>query len=83
MSVQHWDLRPNGDLAVHPCLGFETATAQLTGLVRLIYAENEQQFESGGVALQLAMTPVQLRSLSQGLLKMATAIEAQPLGTKQ
>lgn len=81
--MRDWDTRPNGDIAVHPTLGWQTAIASLNGLLRIQYAENEQQFESGGVALQLAMTPVQLRMLSQDLLRMAEKIDAQHLGTKQ
>lgn len=83
MDLKRWDLRPDGNLAVQPLLAFETATAQMTGLVRLQYAENEAQFAAGGIAVQLAMTPVQLRDLAAGLLRVAEAIEAQPLGTRQ
>lgn len=83
MALNGWDTRPNGDIAVVQTLGWQTAIMPLNGLIRLNYAETEQQFESGGVALQLVLTPVQLRQLSADLLKMAELIDAQNLGTPQ
>ena len=83
MALNGWDTRPNGDIAVAPTLGWQTAIMPLNGLLRVRYAETEQQFESGGVALQLVLTPVQLRQLSADLLNMAERIDAQNLGTEQ
>lgn len=83
MALDGWDLRENGDIAVSPTLGWQTAVMPLNGLLRLNYAENEQQYESGGVALQLVLTPVQLRQLSADLLHMAERVDAQNLGTAQ
>ena len=83
MPFEDWDKRPNGDVAVHPFLGWETAVTPLAGLVRLQYAEDEAQFEAGGIGLQLTMTPIQLRSLSEALLRMADKIEAPHSGPMQ
>ena len=81
--MKDWDRQPDGNLAIFPVVGWDSAIAQMIGLLRLRYARSEQEFESGGVPVQVHMTPVQLRKLSQDLSQMADRIDAQNLGTKQ
>ncbi len=81
--MKDWDKSPSGNLIAHQVLGWDNAIAQMIGLLRLRYARSEWEFESGGIALQLHLTPIQLRILSQDLLQMADRIDAQNLGTKQ
>ena len=83
MAIEDWDTDDSGNLAVYPVVGWDTAIAQMIGLVRLRYARSETEFESGGVPVQVHLTPVQLRTLSQDLAQMADRIDAQNLGTRQ
>lgn len=85
MSIDHWDKLPNGNIETFPFLGLETAPTATFGLVRLRFATTEAQFESGQhEALQLTMTPVQLRQASAALLRMAEHIEGMvPAGPTQ
>lgn len=78
-----WDTLPNGNLAIYPVVGWDSAIGQMIGLLRLCYARSETEFESGGVPIQIHLTPVQLRMLSQDLSNMADRIDAQNLGTRQ
>ncbi len=84
-GLGHWDLRPNGNLLIGPALGWDTAIAPMTGMLRLRYAHSEEQFETGGVAVQVVLTAVQARMLSEDLRKMADTLDADNLseGTKQ
>jgi hypothetical protein len=84
-GLSHWDLRPNGNLLIGPAIGWETAIAPMTGMLRLRYAHSEEQFETGGVAVQVVLTAVQARMLSEDLRKMADTLDADNLseGTKQ
>lgn len=81
--MKDWDRLPDGKISTYPALGWDTAILQMIGLLRLRYARSESEFEAGGVNLQVHMTPVQLRQLSQDLLRMADRIDAQNLGTRQ
>lgn len=81
--MKDWDLDQQGNLQVYPVIGWNTATAQMIGLLRLHYARSETEFEGGGVALQVHLTPVQLRQLSRDLQRMADHIDEQNLGTPQ
>lgn len=84
-DVSQWDQRPDGKLLIGPVLGWDTALAPMTGLLRLRYAHSEDQYESGGQALQVVLTAVQARALGQALLRMADALDADnlPRGTSQ
>jgi hypothetical protein len=65
-------------------MSFQSAVVPMTGLVRLETAQNEGQLRSGKYqATQLALTAPQARELAAALLRMAEAIEAQPLGSAQ
>ncbi|MBO9724336.1 MAG: hypothetical protein J7530_08175 [Novosphingobium sp.] len=81
--MKDWDLTPEGNLKIGPVIGWETAIAPMIGLLRLRYAHSEEEFEAGGTGLQVQMTPVQLRNLSESLRQMADRIDAQNLGTAQ
>lgn len=81
--MDDWDLNEDGNLAAYPVMGWGTRSAQMIGLVRLRYARSETEWNAGGVALQLHLTPVQLRQLSQDLQRMADRIDEQNLGTRQ
>lgn len=71
-SVNGWDCREDGNIAVGPLLGYQTAVIPMTGLLRLETAQSEDQLQSGLVgSVQLAMTAPQLRELAQALLRMA------------
>ena len=80
-----WDTRPDGTLLIGPALSWQTAIAPMTGMLRLRYAHSEDQFESGGIAVQVVLTAVQARSLSEDLRKMADALDEDnlPRGTSQ
>lgn len=84
-TVDHWDKRPDGTLLIGPALGWDTAIAPMTGLLRLRYAHSEEQYETGGVGLQVVLTAVQARQLSEDLRRMADALDDDdlPRGTKQ
>lgn len=83
--MKDWDTRPDGNLLIGPALGWDTATAPMTGLLRLRYAHSEDQYEAGGVAVQVVLTAVQARQLSEDLRKMADELDEdnRPHGTKQ
>ncbi len=83
MTIQDWDTAPNGNLIAHQVLGWDMKTAPMLGLLRLRYARSETEFESGGVSVQLHMTPAQLRVLAEDLSRMADRIDAQNLGSRQ
>jgi len=81
--MDDWDRTADGKLATGPVIGWSSATAQMIGLLRLRVAHSESEFEAGGRAIQVHLTPVQLRSLAEDLLRMADSIDAQHLGTRQ
>lgn len=83
MDTDAWDLTPEGNIKLYPLIGWDTQIAPMIGLLRLRYARSEEEFETGGVGLQLHATPVILRQLSQVLSAMADRIDEQNLGTKQ
>lgn len=83
MPTDDWEKTPEGNLLMYPLIGWDTAIAPMIGLLRLRYATSEEEFEAGGIALQLHATPVVLRQLSQVLSAMADRIDAQNLGTQQ
>lgn len=83
MAFEDWEKHPDGSLAVSPLLGWDIAVAPMTGLLRIRYAASEAEFETGGQALALVLTPVQLHELSAAALKMAKTIDEQNLGTRQ
>jgi len=83
MSLDHWDSDAKGDPLIGQVVGWETALTPLVGLLRLRFAHDKAQFEKGGAAAQVHMTPDQLRQLSKDLREMADAIDALPKGSKQ
>lgn len=79
-----WDIRPNGDVACSPLMGFQLAVLPTGGLVRLELVSLDDHTRNTALeAVQLAMTEPQLRELAAGLLRMADQILAYPDGTKQ
>ncbi len=78
-SVDHWDKRTDGTLLIGPAIGWDTAIAPLTGLLQLRYAHSEEQYEAGGAALQVVLTAVQARQLSEDLRRMADLLDADNL----
>ena len=85
MAMQDWDIREDGNLLVGPSLGWETALAPMTGLLRLRYAHNEDRLERGGDAVQVTLTAAQARKLSEDLRQMADQLDREnsASGTKQ
>jgi len=83
MAVKDWDTREDGNLDIERLIAWETAKMPMNGALRLRYARNEREFETGGIALQLLLSPVQLRSLSSALANLADALDADHLGTRQ
>lgn len=85
MGMQDWDIREDGNLLIGPALGWETAIGPMTGLLRVRYAHSEDRYESGGDALQVTLTAVQARQLSEDLRRMADKLDEDnlPRGTKQ
>jgi len=85
LSLKHWDTRPDGNLLIGPAIGWDTAIAPMTGMLRLRYAHSEDQFEAGGTAVQVVLTAVQARQLSEDLRKMADTLDEDnlPHGTQQ
>lgn len=81
--MQDWDRNDQGNVALCPLIGYQTAVAAMTGMLRIAYARDEAEFEAGGTTLQLSMTPVQLRTLSAALRQMADRIDKQNLAAKQ
>ncbi len=83
--LENWDTKPDGNLLIGPAIGWDTAIAPMTGLLRLRYAHTEEQFEKGGTAVQVVLTAAQARMLSEDLRKMADSLDADnlPRGTKQ
>nr|WP_314471104.1 hypothetical protein [uncultured Sphingomonas sp.] len=84
-GLDHWDKRDDGNLLIGPAIGWDTAIAPMTGLLQLRYAHSEEQFERGGAAIQVVLTAVQARQLSEDLRRMADQLDADnlPRGTKQ
>lgn len=81
--MSEWALRPDGNLDIGPLLGWDTATAPMTGLLRLHYATTQEEFDAGGRAVQMALTTTQMREFAQALLRLADHVDNQPLGTAQ
>lgn len=84
-NVNHWKKRPDGTLLIGPAIGWDTAIAPMTGLLQLRYAHSEEQYETGGEALQVVLTAVQARQLSEDLRRMADRLDEDnlPKGTRQ
>lgn len=80
MALKDWDLNEQGDLAMGALMGFETATARGEGLMRLVFAMTQEEYENGGRAAQVHMTVRQLRGMSQALTDMADTLDAQAKG---
>ena len=83
--MHDWDRTAGAGLATCPLIRWESAIAPMFAVIRLLYAQNEDQFQSGGIALQLTMTAVQARQLSQDLARIADRLDADnlPRGTVQ
>ncbi|WP_354291146.1 hypothetical protein [Sphingomonas sp. PvP055] len=82
--MNDWDLRPNGDVAVVPLCGWQTAAAPLTLLLRLKTTNSAERLQKEDFDnVQIALTIPQARELAQDLLRMAAVVEAQPKGTMQ
>lgn len=84
-GVDHWELRPDGSLMLGPVLGWDIAKIPMTALLRLRYAQSEDQLRNGGTAVQVALTARQARLLAQDLSKIADALDEddRPHGTRQ
>ncbi|MDH4746653.1 hypothetical protein OMP43_21740 [Sphingomonas sp. CBMAI 2297] len=84
-GIRDWDLRPDGNLLIGPAIGWDTAIAPMTALLRLRYALSEEEYETGGRSAQVVLTAVQARQLSEDLRRMADALDDDnlPHGTAQ
>lgn len=81
-----FDLDGAGNIRLNPLVGYSTGTAAgMLCILRLEHVSSELDLRSGKTqALQLGMTPVQCRELSQALLRLADAIDsADQAGTRQ
>lgn len=76
MSIGDWATLPNGDIAVNPLLGFETATFPMVGILRVEFADSPQDVaRMKGLHVQLGMTAAQARELGQALLRLADGVD--------
>jgi hypothetical protein len=84
-GLEHWDVRPDGNVLIGPVMGWKTAIMPMTAMLRIQYAYSEDQFRTGGEALQMALTAAQARSLSEDLRQIADRLDADTAagGTKQ
>ncbi|MBU3077667.1 hypothetical protein [Sphingomonas quercus] len=82
-SVDHWDRLTDGTVRLSITLSWEAATAQKTGLLRLLHAENDREVEAGGIATQVTLTSPQARLMSQDLWKMANYLDFEEPATRQ
>lgn len=70
--MEEWDKWPDGNVIINSVLGWETATATETALIRIVYASTPQEAEAGK-NLQIAMTLPQTEALIRDL---TTTLEA-------
>lgn len=71
----------DGKIILYPVLGWASAIAPMTGILRLEFATSDLTLGQGKPeAVQLAMTEKQLRELGQMALKMADRLADQPRG---
>jgi hypothetical protein len=81
MAFEDWETRPDGNLAVCPLAGYQTANLPPLAAVRLEYYENEQAFDARRVsAVQLHMNADQAEQLAQALLRTVASIRERPKG---
>jgi hypothetical protein len=78
--MNEWETDAAGNLVLWPLLGYDLAAGKLTPLLRLLYARSQAEYDTGGVPLQLQMTPVQARALGQALLRQADILDATLFG---
>jgi hypothetical protein len=77
----NWDVDGTGNIITSPLLGYETAVlATVVCGLRLTIARNEQELESGGISVQLGMTPAQALELGGVLQRMAQQAMKRPGG---
>ena len=76
-----WDVDGAGNIITRPLLGYETAVlATVVCGLRPTIARNEQELQSGGISVQLGMTPAQAIELGGALQRMAEQAMKQPGG---
>lgn len=75
-GLDDWNVDDQGYLELFPLVTFSTGTSPEGCIVRLQYAETEQQWKDADLrALQLHLKPDQARMLSQSLAALADHIE--------
>jgi hypothetical protein len=83
MKEISFELNKQGLIIIRPVLGWTTApiAAETTVILRLQYAETPAEVQTGGRALQVALTAPQAIELSQVLAKQAeNALRDRPTG---
>jgi hypothetical protein len=74
--MSNWETDKDGNVVLAPLISFHAAPAGETlCVVRIEFARTQAQLAGGPEHLQLAMTPVQARTLADDLLKIAEKIE--------
>ena len=75
-GLDGWNVDDQGYLELFPLVTFSTGTSPDGCIVRLQYAETEQQWKDNDIrAVQLHLKPDQARALSQSLAAMADRID--------
>jgi hypothetical protein len=70
--MSQWDTDEQGNIVVCPVIGWHAAPAfEMSCVLRILFAANDAELETGGRALQLAMTPAQAEQLAGDLLAIA------------
>lgn len=71
----------DGKIILYPVVGWASAIAPMTGVLRLEFATSDLTLGQGKPeAVQLAMTEKQMRELAELLQRMADRLAAQPRG---
>lgn len=84
MPIENWNMRDDGNIAVERLLGWEAASAPLTGLLRLETASVGEQSPSGArKGLQIEMTVGQMQQLAKVLQELAKRVETKASTTRQ
>lgn len=82
--MSNWETDAQGNVVYVPLIGFHAApAADALCMVRIEFARTPSQLSGGAEHLQLAMTPVQARTLASDLLKIADKIEGRKGGQRE
>jgi hypothetical protein len=70
--MSQWDTDEQGEVIVFSVLGWHAAPAfETSRALRIRFAANDEELETGGRAIQLVMGPAQAEQLASDLLAIA------------